>query len=193
MSKENRSAGERGPAPPVLLTRPVRLAYGWASVAVAGGRILAVAWEEGMEALRRAAAAVFPDAATIDARDDAAGRYLLAYAAGEALAGVAEAGLAIAWERVGSFDRDILRETAAIPYGRTAAYGELAARAGWPGAARAAGAALSRNPWPVIVPCHRVLGARGGLVGFGKGLAAKDALLRFAAAAVAQPASGGAQ
>ncbi len=193
MSKENRSAGERRPAPQVLVTRPVRLAYGWASAAVAEGRLLSVAWEKGIESLRRAAAARYPAAVAIDARDDPAGRYLLAYAAGEPVAGIGEAGLTIAWERVGAFDRDILRETAAIPYGRAIAYGELAARAGWPGAARAAGAALSRNPWPVIVPCHRVLGARGGLVGFGKGLAAKEALLRFESATALRRAADGAQ
>lgn len=191
MSKENRSARERGLA--VLLTRPVRLAYGWASAAVAGGRLLAVAWEESLEALRRVTEMRYPGVATLEARDDAVGRFLLAYATGEPVAGIGETGPAIAWERVGAFDRDILRETAAIPYGRTAAYGELAARAGWPGAARAAGAALSRNPWPIIVPCHRVLGARGDLVGFGKGLAAKEALLRFESAAAFRRTAGGAQ
>ncbi len=154
---------------------------------------MAVEWEESLESLRRATAARYPGAVTIDARDHAAGRYLLAYAAGVPVAGVEEDGIAIAWERVGAFDRDILRRTAAIPYGRTVAYGELAASAGRPGAARAAGAALSRNPWPVIVPCHRVVGARGDLVGFGKGLAAKEALLRFESLTVAGRAAGAAQ
>ncbi len=174
------------------MTRPVRLPCGWASAAVAQGRLLEVAWEESVEALLRATAARYPGAGSIAPRDDAAGRYLLAYAAGEPVSGNGNEMPPIAWERVGPFDRGILRETAAIPYGRTAAYGEVAARAGWPGAARAAGAALSRNPWPVVVPCHRVVGARGDLVGFGKGLAAKEALLRFEAAA-ARRAAGGAQ
>ncbi len=192
MSKENRSiSGNEQPAA-LLLTRPVRLPFGWAAAVVAEGRLLAVEWEEKLESLRRATAR-YPAAVTIDARDHAAGRYLQAYAAGVPVAGIEDDGVAIAWERVGAFDRDILRRTAAIPYGRTVAYGELAASAGRAGAARAAGAALSRNPWPIIVPCHRVLGAGGRLVGFGKGLAAKEALLRFESVAVAERAAGAAQ
>ncbi len=193
MSKENRSMAVIGMPVPILLTRPVRLAYGWASAVLGGQRLLAVEWEKEIDALRRATAGRYPGAVTIDAREDAAGRYLLAYAAGTPVTGIEDAGLAIAWERVGAFDRDVLRETAAIPYGRTVAYGELAARAGRPGAARAAGAALSRNPWPVIIPCHRVLGARGDLVGFGKGVAAKEALLRFESAATSRSAATRAQ
>ncbi len=193
MSKENRYGRDQGGPAAVVLTRPVRLPYGWACAAVAGGRLLAVEWEESMEALRRATASGYPGAATIEAGDDAAGRYLLAYAAGEPVASAGDGVPAIAWDRVGTFDRAILRETAAIPYGRTVAYGELAARAGRPGAARAAGAALGRNPWPVIVPCHRVVGAGGGLVGFGKGLAAKEALLRVEAAVAARRAGRAAQ
>jgi methylated-DNA-[protein]-cysteine S-methyltransferase len=77
------------------------------------------------------------------------------------------------------FHGRVLQETAKIPYGRTVTYGELAGMAGSPSAARAVGAALARNPWPVIVPCHRVVGAGGMLVGFGKGLPAKEALLKF--------------
>lgn len=193
MSKENRSVAGIGASSPIVLTRPVRLPFGWASAAVAGGRLLAVDWEEGIEALRRASAARHPGAVTIDAQEDSAGLYLLAYAAGVPVAGIEDAGIAIAWECVGDFDRAVLQATAAVPYGRTAAYGELAARAGRPGSARAAGAALSRNPWPVIVPCHRVVGARGGLVGFGKGIAAKEALLRFESATVARAGAGRAQ
>ncbi len=193
MSKENRFVTGIGVSPPVFLTRPVRLPFGWASAAVAGGRLLAVEWEEGIEALRRASAVRHPGAVTVDAQADPAGRYLLAYAAGTPVAGIGNADIAIAWERVGDFARAVLTATAAVRYGRTTAYGELAARAGRPGAARAAGAALSRNPWPIIVPCHRVVGARGALVGFGKGIAAKEALLRFESAMVARATAGGAQ
>jgi len=193
MSKENPFVTGTAGSPPILLTRPVRLPFGWASAAVAGGRLLAVEWEEGLEALRRASAARHPGAVTIDAQADPAGRYLLAYAAGAPVAGIGNAGIAIAWERVGDFARAVLKATAAVPYGRTTAYGELAARAGRPGAARATGTALSRNPWPVIVPCHRVVGARGGLVGFGKGIAAKETLLRFESEMLARAAVGRAQ
>lgn len=53
-----------------------------------------------------------------------------------------------------------------VPYGQTTTYGELAARIGQPGAARAVGMAMARNPWPLVVPCHRVLAKGGALHGF---------------------------
>jgi methylated-DNA-[protein]-cysteine S-methyltransferase len=64
-----------------------------------------------------------------------------------------------------------------IPYGETVSYGEQARRLGHPDKARAVGAANGRNPLPIVVPCHRVIGSDGGLVGFGGGLAAKAWLL----------------
>jgi methylated-DNA-[protein]-cysteine S-methyltransferase len=64
-----------------------------------------------------------------------------------------------------------------IPCGETASYGEIAARVGSPGAARAVGLANGQNPVPVIVPCHRVIGANGSLTGYGGGLDAKRWLL----------------
>jgi len=71
----------------------------------------------------------------------------------------------------------------AIPYGRTASYSEIAALVCTPAACRAVGAANGRNPLPVIVPCHRVIGAAGALTGYGGGLARKRALLDLEAAA----------
>ena len=67
----------------------------------------------------------------------------------------------------------------AIPYGTTATYGELAARLGAPERARAVGAANGRNPIAIVVPCHRVIGAKGKLVGYGGGLDTKRALLEL--------------
>jgi methylated-DNA-[protein]-cysteine S-methyltransferase len=64
-----------------------------------------------------------------------------------------------------------------IPYGRTISYGELARRIGRPAAARAVGAANGANPLPIVVPCHRVIGADRSLTGFGGGLATKRFLL----------------
>jgi len=64
-----------------------------------------------------------------------------------------------------------------VGYGETVTYGELAERAGRPGAARAVGSAMATNPVPIVVPCHRVLGAAGSLGGYGGGLAMKRALL----------------
>jgi methylated-DNA-[protein]-cysteine S-methyltransferase len=66
---------------------------------------------------------------------------------------------------------------AAIPFGQTWSYGELAQRIGEPKAVRAVGAANGRNPLPVILPCHRVIGADGSLTGFGGGLPLKKFLL----------------
>jgi methylated-DNA-[protein]-cysteine S-methyltransferase len=64
-----------------------------------------------------------------------------------------------------------------IPYGETASYGEIADQLGQPGAARAVGAANGRNPIGIVIPCHRVVGASGGLTGYGGGLERKRFLL----------------
>ncbi|NQU05275.1 MAG: methylated-DNA--[protein]-cysteine S-methyltransferase [Calditrichaeota bacterium] len=65
-----------------------------------------------------------------------------------------------------------------VPFGETISYGELAKRAGSPRAARAVGAAMARNPIPILVPCHRVITSSGKLGGFGGGLDMKRWLLR---------------
>lgn len=75
----------------------------------------------------------------------------------------------------------VWRALATIPYGATRTYGELAAAIGRPGAARAVGLANGRNPFAVVLPCHRVVGAGGGLVGYGGGLERKAWLLRHEA------------
>jgi O-6-methylguanine DNA methyltransferase len=69
--------------------------------------------------------------------------------------------------RVCDWDRLVLTGAAAIPFGETASYGELARQVGKPGAARAVGGAMSRNPVPILIPCHRVVGANGKLGGYG--------------------------
>ncbi|HEX5504061.1 MAG TPA: methylated-DNA--[protein]-cysteine S-methyltransferase [Thermomicrobiales bacterium] len=75
------------------------------------------------------------------------------------------------------FQRAVWAAVAAIPYGETRTYGELARAIGRPAAARAVGAANGANPLPPIVPCHRLVGADGGLTGYGGGLPLKRALL----------------
>ena len=75
------------------------------------------------------------------------------------------------------FQRRVWNEISRIPYGETVSYGELAARAGAPGAARAAGAATGRNPLAIVVPCHRVIGTRGALTGYAGGIDRKTRLL----------------
>jgi methylated-DNA-[protein]-cysteine S-methyltransferase len=76
-----------------------------------------------------------------------------------------------------SLERQVWEELRAIPWGDTRSYGEVARRLGRPGAARAVGRACSRNPAPIIVPCHRVVGADGSLTGFTGGLDLKVRLL----------------
>jgi methylated-DNA-[protein]-cysteine S-methyltransferase len=75
----------------------------------------------------------------------------------------------------------VLDELQRIPYGETTSYGAIAKRIGRPKAVRAVGAANGRNPIPIIVPCHRVIGSSGHLTGFGGGLSTKEALLRLEA------------
>jgi methylated-DNA-[protein]-cysteine S-methyltransferase len=79
------------------------------------------------------------------------------------------------------FERAVWAELARIPYGETRTYGAVAAAVGDPDAARAVGVACNRNPLPLIVPCHRVVGAGGKLVGFGGGLPRKRYLLELEA------------
>jgi methylated-DNA-[protein]-cysteine S-methyltransferase len=76
------------------------------------------------------------------------------------------------------FQARVWRALANVPAGVTISYGEMAKRAGEPGAAQAAGVALNRNPIPLVLACHRVVGADGSLVGFGGGLERKGWLLR---------------
>jgi len=77
------------------------------------------------------------------------------------------------------FMKDVLGATARVPFGRLATYGQIAGRIGRPRAARAVGAALGANPIPIVVPCHRVIGAAGNLTGYGGGLPRKELLLRL--------------
>lgn len=77
-----------------------------------------------------------------------------------------------------AFQQRVWVELAAIPFGQTCNYGQLAANLGQPGAARAVGGAIGSNPRALLVPCHRVIGANGALGGFAFGVAIKQQLLR---------------
>jgi methylated-DNA-[protein]-cysteine S-methyltransferase len=77
------------------------------------------------------------------------------------------------------FQKRVWQELRKIPFGRTASYGEIAARIGNGKASRAVGMANSKNPIPIIVPCHRVIGKDGSLTGFGGGLEVKKQLLEL--------------
>jgi len=77
------------------------------------------------------------------------------------------------------FQTTVWSQVARIPYGATATYGDIAELVGKPRASRAVGGAVGANPVPIIVPCHRVIGAGGALTGFGSGLEIKERLLRL--------------
>jgi methylated-DNA-[protein]-cysteine S-methyltransferase len=101
-------------------------------------------------------------------------RQLEAYFAGE----LSQFDLALA--PVGTFfQREVWSSLRTIPYGETVSYGEIARQLGKPTAYRAVGAANGRNPIPIVIPCHRVIGADGSLTGFGGGLSTKTRLLEL--------------
>lgn len=85
------------------------------------------------------------------------------------------------------FQLDVWQMLARIPFGSTWSYRELAERIGKPTATRAVGAANGRNPLPIVLPCHRVIGNNGALTGFGGGLPTKAALLRLEGIGVEEP------
>ncbi|WP_449243151.1 methylated-DNA--[protein]-cysteine S-methyltransferase [Desulfovibrio sp.] len=151
--------------PEIVTAGPLALALEWED-----GRIteIGLRWSEGLAAT---------PGPSETAR--AVGRTLERYVRGET---VRWPDLPLALERVSRFTREILltlvREA---PQGMVVSYGELARLGGRPGAARAVGRAMAANRWPLILPCHRVLGARGALTGFSNpaGLAMKEFLLRL--------------
>jgi methylated-DNA-[protein]-cysteine S-methyltransferase len=81
--------------------------------------------------------------------------------------------------RVAPFHADVLAKLALVPYGRTETYGALAAKVGRPRAARAVGTVMNRNPIPIVLPCHRIIGANGALTGYAGGLDVKLRLLQL--------------
>jgi methylated-DNA-[protein]-cysteine S-methyltransferase len=83
------------------------------------------------------------------------------------------------------FQKQVWTRLQAIPYGATVAYGELAREMGIPGGSRAIGGATGANPIPIVVPCHRVVGTMGNLVGFGGGIDLKERLLELEGARIA--------
>ena len=85
--------------------------------------------------------------------------------------------LPIDWALVGDFGRRVLGQTARIPYGAVATYGDVAREIGSPRAARATGNALGSNPMPIVVPCHRVVASGGKLGGYTGGVERKQLLL----------------
>ncbi len=114
------------------------------------------------------------------ARDDvltAAAEQLKAYFAGE----LTEFDLPLSVRGGSQFERAVWAQLLRIPYGEMQTYGEVAKAVGDAGAARAVGVACNRNPIAVVVPCHRVVGAGGKMVGFGGGIPTKRHLLELEA------------
>ncbi len=75
------------------------------------------------------------------------------------------------------FQKKVLTTLRRVPYGQTISYGKLAEKIGSPKASRAVGQANAKNPIPIVIPCHRVIGSNGNLTGFGGGISIKQALL----------------
>jgi methylated-DNA-[protein]-cysteine S-methyltransferase len=150
------------------------------------GALRALEFDENEERMRRLVARYYPDHTLDEGGAPAAlKRALSAYFAGDiaALSTVRTAAVGTA------FQREVWAALRMIPAGTTINYGQLAASIGRKGASRAVGAANGANPIPIVVPCHRVIGADGSLTGFGSGLPRKQWLLdherRFTAAVAA--------
>jgi methylated-DNA-[protein]-cysteine S-methyltransferase len=123
--------------------------------------------------LEELASGVSPRVLRAPGRTDEARRELEAYFEGTRH----EFDLPIDWRLVRGFTLGVLQATARVPFGAVATYGEMAASAGSPRAARAAGNALHVNPIPIVVPCHRIVPASGGIGKYGGGEERKEFLL----------------
>jgi O-6-methylguanine DNA methyltransferase len=77
------------------------------------------------------------------------------------------------------FQKQVWAALGQVPYGQTCSYGEIASRIGKPGSARAVGMANHNNPIPIVIPCHRIIGADGSLTGYGAGIHIKEKLLNL--------------
>ncbi len=151
-------------------------AFGWLAVAFSDDGLVALSWPK--ESAAATVAALPLDAAARETAPGAAwgdlARRLQAYFAGERVAFDREP---IDWAGVPAFRRRVWAAVQRIPWGTVHSYGEVAREVGSPQAARAVGGAMAANRLPIVVPCHRVLGSDGRLVGFAGGLPMKARLL----------------
>jgi methylated-DNA-[protein]-cysteine S-methyltransferase len=138
-------------------------------------RISYLDWFSEDETLQDLAARVSPRVLEAPARLDALRRELDEYFAGGRRRFDVKTDRAL----LGPFQRKVLSRTSRIPYGKVSSYSQVAAATGSPRASRAAGNALARNPIPIVIPCHRVLRAGGGLGGYAGGLDRKTQLLEL--------------
>jgi len=154
-----------------------RTDFGWVGIAASAEGLLGVTLpqdseEAALHGLMERLGAGRPD----EGRLDGLKQRLVAYFRGEAVSFLDQR---LDMGGATEFRRRVWLTTQAIPRGQTRTYGELARQVGSPGAARAVGQAMAHNPWPIVVPCHRVLGYGGRLTGFGGGLDMKRRLLQL--------------
>jgi methylated-DNA-[protein]-cysteine S-methyltransferase len=165
-----------------MIISACRTDFGWVGIAASGEGLLGVTLPQATEAdalqvLKERHGAGEPDDGQLD---ELKGR-LVAYFRGQV---VSFDGERLDMRRATEFQRAVWQATRAIPRRQTRTYGEIARQAGSPAAARAVGQAMAHNPWPIIVPCHRVLGHGGRLTGFGGGLEMKERLLQLERGAI---------
>ena len=152
--------------------------FGWAAVVCGSRGVVEIVTEKDAETLRRQLAERYPGL-----REDSGG--LCAAALGQLqdyFAGRRSSfDLPLDLEGITPFAAAVLTSLQQVPAGQTVSYGELAARAGHPGAGRAVGRVMAGNPLPLVIPCHRVVGAGGNLTGYSGagGVATKEWLLAF--------------
>ncbi len=169
------SSAHTAKRPPPRRAALLETPLGWVSVVVEGARVVAISLPAPLERAQQAIGAearAGVSAAPLRAVTDDLRRYFQ----GE------EVNLnrhLVDLSGQPPFVRRALSAARRIPYGQVRTYGWVARAAGRPGAARAAGQAMARNPVPLLIPCHRVVGAGGRLTGFGGGLELKRALLRL--------------
>lgn len=127
------------------------------------------------EAFREELEAAWPDRPVVrePRAMEAAERQIREYLAGERT----DFDLPLDLSGLGAFDRSVLRATREVPFGEVCSYGEIARRIGRPGAARAVGSALGRNPLPLVIPCHRIVRSDGTVGGYTGGVERKRRLL----------------
>jgi len=145
-----------------LVARPLALTLSWAE-----GKILEIELDWAKEGMKE------------DVRTEAGKALSLAFSRYVAGKEPAWPELPLDLDRLAPFQRNVLSELAKCGRGELLTYGALAARAGNPKAARAVGRAMATNPFPLVLPCHRVIGTSGKLTGFGGGLDMKRWLLEL--------------
>jgi len=148
--------------------------FGHVAIAVSDAGLVALSWPAESPEAALASLGTAARAATAGAEWTGLVERLQAYYAGHPVSFATEP---IDWQGVSPFRQRVWAAVQRIPWSSTRTYGQIALEVGAPAAARAVGGALAANRLPIVVPCHRVLGAGGRLVGFGAGLPMKARLL----------------